>query len=81
MKQKIDMILELIPIEFAGMFREETLAKARRNWTKDGLQILKVLWHRYYTTQAHRYICAALISIKEKDLIWKSFVKLLKEAE
>ena len=81
MIQKIDMILELIPTEFSGMFNRETLEKARRNWTKEGLQMLKVFWYKYDTIQAHRYICCALICIKEKDLIWKSFVKLLKEAK
>lgn len=80
MKTKKNLFEELTPIEWAFMFREEVVAKRLTNWTKKGLETMKDLWHKHYTTSAHRLICACILEYKEKDIDWERFEIALKEA-
>ena len=75
------MIERLIPIQFYGMFNEETLTKAKNNWSKKGLDKLFDLRHEYYNDKAHTLICCVVINIKEKWLNWDKLNRLLKDYE
>ena len=78
MKTKREMIAELTPIEYAGMFSEETLNKSVKNWTKNGLEKMKELWHTYYTNQAHDLIIACIITYKESIVDFEQLVRIMK---
>ena len=80
MKTKKDMFKELTPIEWAFMFREEVVDQRLKHWTKNGLDKMKEMWHKHYTTSAHRLICVTILEFKEKDINWNGLEKALVEA-
>ena len=77
---KREMFSELTPIEYYNMFREEVVCKKLTYWSKKGLETMKELWHKHYTTSAHRLICVCILSFKEKDIEWEGLESALKES-
>ena len=80
MKTKRDLFEELTPIEWYGMFNQIEENKRLSRWTIKGLESMKELWHKYYTTSAHRFIGVTIMSISEKQIEWNTLEKVLKES-
>lgn len=78
-KTKKDLFEELTPIEWFSMFRQEVVSKRLTYWTKKGLETMKDLWHKHYTTSAHRLICVTIIEYKEKEVDFDKLEVALKE--
>lgn len=66
MKQKFEKVLELTPITFP--IGEERAKEIAKRWTNKGLDFLKEMWHKYYTTTHHLCINSLLIRYAEKSL-------------
>ena len=80
MKTKEELFEELTPIEFYNLYDPTHIKKQLKNWTKTGLEVMKKLWHMYYTNTAHRLICVCIMNYKEKDIIWTNFEIALMES-
>lgn len=77
MKTKKEMFEALTPIQYAGMFNEEVVAKRLKRWTKAGLEKMTELWHKHYTTSAHNLICACIMTFSEKNTDFEALEKRL----
>ena len=66
MKQKFEKVLELTPITMC--IGEERAKEIAKKWTNKGLDFLKDMWHKYYTTTHHLCINSLLIRYSEKEL-------------
>lgn len=78
-KTKKDLFEELTPIEWYRMFKPEVVSKRLTYWSVKGLETMKDLWHKHYTTSAHRLICVTIIEYKEKEVDFDKLEVALKE--